>query len=88
MEKNPNSPLQIYEEDKAYLLRFRRVLVRPDQWIIDELLSYAEKHIYSVAHAKHALPFVMSLVAMVVEHHKRIKKIEEAINALKEGKKG
>jgi hypothetical protein len=84
MEKNPNSPLQIYEEDKAYLLRFRRVLVRPDQWIIDELLSYAEKHIYSVAHSKHALPFVMSLVAMVVEQHKRIKKLEEALSVLHE----
>ena len=87
MEKNPNSPLQIYEEDKAYLLRFRRVLVRPDQWVIDELLAYAEKHIYSVAHARHPLPFVMSLVAMVVEQHKRIRKIEEAIYALNEGKK-
>jgi hypothetical protein len=88
MEKKPNSPLQIYEEDKAYLLRFRRVLVRPDQWIIDELLSYAEKHIYSVAHAKHSLPFVMSLVAMVVEQHKQIKKLEEALDALNKGKKG
>lgn len=87
MKPDPNSALQVFEEDKAYLLRFRRVLVRPDQWIVDELLAFAEKHVYAVAHARHALPFVMSLFAMVVEQHKRIKKIEEAIYALQEAKK-
>ena len=70
------------------MLRFRRVLMRPDQWVIDELLAYAQKHIYSVAYAGHPLPFVMSLVAMVVEHHKQIRKLEEAIYALQAGKKG
>ena len=88
MEQKRDSIRQVFEEDKAYLYRFRRVLVRPDQWVIDELQAYAEKHIYAVAYAGHALPFVMSLFAMVVEHHKRIKKMEEAISALREGKKG
>jgi hypothetical protein len=85
-EGKPRSVWQHFEQDKEFMLRFRRVLFRPDQWVIDELLAYAEKHIYSVAYANHPAPFVMSLFAMVVEQHKRIRKIEEAINALKEGK--
>jgi len=88
MKQNYDSIRQVFEEDKEYMLRFRRVLVRPDQWVIDELLAYAEKHIYSVAHAGHTLPFVMSLVAMVVEQHKQIRKLEDAIYALQGGKKG
>ena len=88
MEENLNSIAQILEEGKDYMLRFRRVLWKRDQWIIDELIAFTEKHIHAVAYAGHSLPFVMSLVAIMVEHQKQIKKVENAIYALQGGKRG
>ena len=88
MEEKLKSVTQIFEEGKDYMLRFRRVLWKRDQWIIDELIAFTEKHIHAVAYAGHPLPFVMSLVAMLVEHQKQIKKLEKAIYALQEEKGG
>ena len=88
MEQKPNSVTQIFEEDKEYLLRFRRVLPQHEQGLVDDLLAFAERHMYPVAYAGHPLPFVMSLVAMVVEQHKAIRKLEEALDRLKEAQKG
>ena len=88
MEEKLKSVTQIFEEGKDYMLRFRRVLWKHDQWVIDELIAFTEKHIHAVAYAGHSLPFLMSLVAMVVEHQKQIKKLEKAVYALQEGKKG
>jgi hypothetical protein len=88
MEQNPNSITQVFDEDKEYLLRFRRVLPKHEQGLVDELITFAQKHMYAVAHAGHPLPFVMSLVAMVVEQQKEIRKLEEALKRLKERREG
>lgn len=82
MDPQTTSIRQAFEEDKEYMLRFRRVLVKPDQPLIDELIGYAEKHMYPAANARHPLPFLMALVGMVVEHQKKIRKLEEALYAL------
>jgi len=88
MEQNPDSIAQVFEEDKEYLLRFRRVLPKHEQGLVDDLLAFAQKHMYPVAHAGHPLPLGMSLVAMVVEQQKGIEKLEEALAGLKERQKG
>lgn len=84
MGRNLPSITQVFQEDKQYLLRFRRLLPRHEHWVIDELLAFAHRHIPAVAYAGHPLPFVMFLLAMLVEQHKRIKRLEDALHALQE----
>ena len=88
MGRNLPSITQVFLEDKEYLLRFRRLLPRHEHWVIDELLANAHKHIPAVAYAGHPLPFVMFLLAMLVEQHKRLKRLEDALYALQEGRNG
>ncbi len=88
MGRNLPSITQVFQEDKEYLVRFRRLLPRHEHWIIDELLAFAHRHIPAVAYAGHPLPFVMFLLAMLVEQHKQLKRLEDALHAIKEGRNG
>ena len=88
MGRNLPSITQVFQADKEYLLRFRRLLPRHEHWVIDELLAFAHRHLPAVAYAGHPLPFAMFLLAMLVEQHKQIKKLEDAFCALKEGRNG
>lgn len=88
MGRNLPSITQVYQEDKQYLLRFRRLLPCQENWVIDELLAFAHRHIPAAAYAGHPLPFVMFLLAILVEQHKRLKKMEETLQALQEGCNG
>jgi hypothetical protein len=84
MGRNLPSITQVFQEDKEYLMRFRRLLPRHEHWVIDDLLAFAHKHIPAVAYAGHPLPFAMFLLAMLVEQHKQLKRLEEALYALQE----
>ena len=88
MGRNLPSITQVFQEDKEYLLRFRRLLPRHEHWVIDELLAFAHQHIPAVAYAGHPLPFAMFLLAMLVEQHKQLKRLEEALRALETGRNG
>ena len=88
MGRNLPSITQVFQEDKEYLVRFRRLLPRHEHWVIDDLLSFAHKHIPAVAYAGHPLPFVMFLLAILVEQHKQLNRLEEALHALREGLNG
>jgi len=88
MGRNLPSVTKVYQEDKEYLLRFRRLLPRHEHWVIDELLAFAHRHIPAVAYAGHPLPFVMFLLAMLVEQHKQLKRLEETLCALGEDRNG
>lgn len=88
MGRNLPSITQVFQEDKQYLACFRRLLPTHERWVVDELLASAHRHVPAVAYAGHPLPFVMFLLAMLVEHHKQLKRLEEALNALKEGRHG
>jgi hypothetical protein len=76
MGRNLPSITQVFQEEKKYLIRFRRLLPSYEHWVIDELLAFAHKHIPAVAYAGHPLPFVMFLLAIVVEQHRRLKRVE------------
>ena len=88
MGRNLPSITQVFLEDKEYLMRFRRLLPAHGHWAIDELLAFAHKHIPAVAYAGHPLPFVMFLLAMLVEQHKQLKRLEEKLDSLQERKNG
>jgi hypothetical protein len=88
MGRNLPSITQVFQADKQYLVRFRRLLPRHEHWVIDDLLAFAHKHIPAVAYAGHPLPFVMFLLAMLVEQHKRLKRLEDALYVLQEGRDG
>lgn len=84
MGRNLPSITQVFQEDKQYLLRFRRLLPQHEHWVIDELLAFAHQHIPAVAYAGHPLPILMFLLSMLVEQHKRLKGLEEVLCALQE----
>jgi hypothetical protein len=90
MGRNLPSITQVFQEDKKNLICFRRLLPRHEHWVIDELLAFAHKHIPAVAYAGHPLPFVMFLLAMLVEQHRRLKRVElgVALCALAEAGEG
>lgn len=90
MGRNLPSITQVFQEEKKYLTCFRRLLPRHEHWVIDELLAFAHKHIPAVAYAGHPLPFVMFLLAMLVEQHRRLKRVElgVALCALAEAGEG
>ena len=84
MGRNLPSITQVYQEDKEYLLRFRRLLPRHEHWVIDELLAFAHRHIPAVAYAGHPLPLVMFLLAILVEQHKQLNQLENALRVLQD----
>jgi len=88
MGRNLPSITQVFQKDKEYLVRFRRLSSRHEHWVIDELLAFAHQHIPAVAYAGHPIPFVMFLLAMLVEQHKQLERLENALYALKEGRNG
>ncbi len=71
----PSATQLILNEQKA-LAKFRRALRREDQRALDDLFRGARYHVAEIAHASHLLPFEIMLLAMLLEEHKRILKLE------------
>jgi hypothetical protein len=70
----------IFQAEEANLAPFRNQLARADQRALDELFDQAHRHIAPVAYAGSATPFELFLLAMLLEQHKRIKKLENFIH--------
>lgn len=88
MGRNLPSITQVFEEAKTYLVRFRRMLPRHEHWAIDELLACAHRHVPAVAYAGHPLPAVIFVLAMLVEQHKRIRRMEQVLHGFQRGYRG
>ncbi len=78
------SATQIMHQEEAALARFRRALRRQDQLIFDDLFTMAQKHISAAAYAAHALPFETFLMAMLLEEHREVMRLREALQILQE----
>lgn len=75
------SATQLFQQEEEALQRFRRALRRTDQHALDELLDGAQKHLSAAAYAAHALPFEMFLLAMLLEEHKKVLRLEQVLQA-------
>ncbi len=75
------SAAQLFQQEEQALHRFRRALRRTDQHALDDLLDGAQKHLSAAAYAAHSLPFEMFLLAMLLEEHKKVLRLEQALQA-------
>ena len=66
--------LVLHEQDA--LAKFRRALRKEDQRAFDYLFRAARYQVAAIAYASHLLPLETMLLAMLIEEHKRVLKLE------------
>ena len=74
---------QQLQETEAMLSRFRRMLRRRDQYVLDGLFAQARLHIAAISHTDALLPFESALLAVLLEQAKQIATLEHEIAQLK-----
>ncbi len=70
---------QVFLQEQDSLARFRRGLRHSDQQALNDLLGAAHKHLAAAAYAAHPLPFETFLLAMLLEEHKELMKLRQAL---------
>ena len=70
---------QAFLHEQQALGRFRRALRLEDQRALDDLLAAARQHLAASAYASHLLPFEVMLLAMLVEEHKQMLRLESQL---------
>ena len=70
---------QAFLQEQASFSRFRRALRRGDQLALDDLFAAAHQHLAAAAYAAHPLPFETFLLAMLLEEHKRLLRLERQL---------
>lgn len=70
---------QAFLKEQEAFSRFRRALRRSDQQALDELFAAAHQHLAAAAYASHALPFEILLLAMLLEEHKEVMRLRQAL---------
>ncbi len=74
----PSITQQFLHEQSSFS-KFRRALRKSDQLILDDLFAEAQKHLAAAAYATHALPFEIFLLAMLLEEHKKVCQLQDAL---------
>jgi hypothetical protein len=69
-------------ETEAMLSRFRRMLRKEDQYVLDGLFAQARMHIASIGQMESLLPFETALLAMLLEQAKDIQLLKHEIAML------
>ena len=82
MGRTVSSITQTFLEEQAAFARFRRALRRGDQLALDDLFASARKHLSAASYASHALPFETFLLAMLLEEHKEVLRLQRKIDQL------
>ena len=75
---------QAFLQEQGSFTRFRRALRRRDQLALDDLFTYAQKHLSATAYAAHALPFEVLLLAMLLEEHKEVMRLRSQLEELEQ----
>ncbi|MCI0520139.1 MAG: hypothetical protein L0Z70_07750 [Chloroflexi bacterium] len=76
---------QVFLQEQEAFSRFRRALRRSDQQALDSLFAAARQHLAAAAHAAHATPFEILLLAMLLEEHKEVARLRSQIEGLSPG---
>jgi hypothetical protein len=71
--------MQVILSEQASLGKFRRALRKDDQDALDDLFRMAHYHAAESAYASHALPFEVMLLAMLLEEHKLVLRLQKQI---------
>jgi len=74
---------QLLHQEKNALAKFRRALRREDQRILDEVFTQVHPYMMAASYADHLLPLEIFLLAMLLEEHKLIKKLQREFSELK-----
>ena len=74
---------QQLNETEAMLSRFRRMLRKSDQYVLDGLFAQARLHIAAIGQAESLLPFESALLAMLLEQAKQLAMLDNEIELLK-----
>jgi hypothetical protein len=80
--------MQVILAEQASLAKFRRALRQEDQDAFDDLFRMAHSHSAESAYASHALPFEVMLLAMLLEEHKLVLRLQEKIGWLENESEG
>ncbi len=70
---------QVFLQEQESFARFRRALRRSDQLALDDLFAAAHQHLAAAAYASHVLPFEIFLLAMLLEEHKVVLRLQRVI---------
>jgi hypothetical protein len=70
---------QAFLQEQDSFKRFRRALRRSDQLALDDLFADARQHIAAAAYAARPLPFETFLLAMLLEEHKRLLRLQRLL---------
>ena len=81
MEPASTPKNQIIPQELESYSRFRRVLRKADQLILDDLFNAARQHSDLAQYAPHALPFEIMLLTMLLEEHKQVRKLNDRLEA-------
>ncbi len=73
---------QVFLREQESFIRFRRALRRSDQRALDDLFAAAHQHLAAAAYASHALPFEVFLLAMLLEEHKQVLRLQTRLEHL------
>jgi hypothetical protein len=76
------SVTQVFLREQESFVRFRRALRRSDQHALDDLFAAAHQHLAAAAYAAHALPFEVFLLAMLLEEHKQVLRLQTRLEHL------
>jgi hypothetical protein len=75
---------QQLSETEAMLARFRRMLRKEDQYVLDGLFAQARLHIAAIGETQSLLPFEAALLAMLLEQAKDIQLLKHEIAMLRQ----
>jgi hypothetical protein len=73
---------QAFLQEQQSLAKFRRALRQEDQRALDDILASSRHHLAAAAYASHLLPFEVMLLAMLVEEHKIVIRLQSHVEAL------
>jgi hypothetical protein len=70
-------------ETEAALARFRRVLRKSDQYILDGLFAAARRHSAAISETDALLPFEAALLAILLEQAKDLAVLRQEVGEIK-----
>lgn len=83
MGRTLTTATQQLQETEAMISRFRRMLRRSDQYLLDGLFAQARLHIAAISHTDALLPFEAALLAILLEQAKQLATLEHEIEILR-----
>lgn len=75
---------QSWIEEQEAFSRFRRALRRSDQLALDDLFVNARQHLAAAAFAGNVLPMETFLLAMLLEEHKNVLRLQSQLAGLQQ----